>query len=292
MRTDLTEQQWRRAFIYTYLREHPRQASVASITENMNYALKERDGKPVSSRTVNNDLSYMRDVLRAPIRYRRHRWADVPFYYWELMDPQWQMGHILLDQTDIDCVDQAVQVCRLFGFPHLASRLKGLCEQKLLAVTDHPMAIGANDYGFHRDKTPVRTTHPSLEDLMAALRLGTYRVTVEGRRCESDHVRVHRRLVPYRVAHVRGEWFLVASVSETNQSPQAFRLSDVRKLELIAAGRAPRPSRLDKWVQTHLGQMEGGLQAEQKAAGDGRTDQRRRRGQRPRGGTDSGRHAS
>lgn len=172
----------------------------------------------VSRKTIQRDITYLQDVLRAPIEYDHHKKG---YYY---SDPMWSFSPLNLTQSELLQLMLARQMTtQLEGTP-LANTINSLLN-KLTETADRPLAVDPlflrQQVSFHN--APAR---PIRESIWTAVLEGLRRdhaVKIEYQPLESLEPAC-RVVEPVHLACVEGDWYFIA-YDRTRRATRHFALS-------------------------------------------------------------------
>jgi predicted DNA-binding transcriptional regulator YafY len=195
-----------------------------------------REGKPlkatdlarefeVNVRTAYRDLDFLRDEWRAPVEYDPHQGSYV------LTEPMTELPHVALTHGELLAIYFAEKVVRQYrGTPFeadLAGAFRKILELLPEQVKVSPSALG--DY-LSMDLGALYAPDAAIfRDVLGALRrkntaLIRYRSLSAGRTTD-------RRVRPYHVFNVGGDWYL-AAWDERRKEVRDFALHRIRRITL------------------------------------------------------------
>ncbi len=163
----------------------------------------------LSDRTVKRHIEFMRYDLGAPIEYDA---SEKGYYYRE---PDWVLPAIKVSEGELFAIILAERALRGIRNPELAEKLRRVFEKIAVQLPEEfelDPADLARDVGFQ--SAHVAPPEPELFDALAgALREGRT-LRVEYHKLGADEL-VERKLDPYLLRCIGGEWYLVAYAHET-----------------------------------------------------------------------------
>jgi hypothetical protein len=163
------------------------------------------------------------------------------------------LNNFTISVEDVELVEKAIQICSMFHFNDLSKGLQSLYQDKLFPVAGSPPGPGSRRYRFFNDGTQVLEVYPILEELIVLTTVGRRKITFTALSDLPQERMQYERLLPYRVAHIRSDWYLVTSTSDQDATPRMFRVSQIQDLVTEWAN-ANRPADLevDDWIRkTH-----------------------------------------
>jgi predicted DNA-binding transcriptional regulator YafY len=178
----------------------------------------------VSPRTVQRDLEFLRDSLNAPLEWSA---PDNGYCYGE---PTYFLPVQQLTEGDLLAVLVADKALSDFRGTAFEGKLRGIFDKLTQALPDEvvvsPQEL-AQAYSFQRT-AQVRTSGEIFHTLEQAIRDDrTLEVLYH---TQSRDVTVWRKMDPYHLANVDGEWYLLA-FCHVNREVRVFRPSRIRQIK-------------------------------------------------------------
>lgn len=205
----------------------------------------------VSRRTVQRDVEFLRDQLSAPLAFNPleggYEYTEEGFSF---PDVQMTEGEVLA----LMVADRALSAYRGTEFEDL---LRQLLDKAVLALgekrTVSPQAI-AMAYSFGHTAPPARINPAIFAQIEQSVR---ERQTLEiVYHTQSRDKTGRRRIDPYHLANVDGDWFLLAYCHK-HQEVRVFKPARIRSAKATGQRFVPRSFDPAEFLQTKLGTMSG-----------------------------------
>ncbi len=210
----------------------------------------------VSVRTAYRDLDFLRDEWHARVEYDHHKGT-----YW-LTEPLAPLPLVTISQGELIAIYFAEKVLRQYRGtpfePDLASAFGKIVELLPEEVKVSPESLDAY---LSLDLGPLYTPDAAVfRDVLAALRLRR-RALVRYRSLSSGRT-TERRIHPYHVFNLRGNWY-VAAWDERRQAVRDFAIHRIRRITVMTeAYDVPRGFDFRKYMAEAFGIEKGGRAVE------------------------------
>ncbi len=205
----------------------------------------------VSQRTVQRDIEFLRDQLGAPLAYNPleggYEYTEEGF---RLPDVQMTEGEVLA----LMIADRALSAYRGTESEAL---LRNLLNKAILALgeerTVSPQQI-AQSYSFRHTAAPSRIAAPVFSTIEKAIR---ERVTIEiVYHTQSRDETGRRRIDPYHLANVDGDWYLIAYCHK-HEEMRVFKPARIKSARSTGQHYLPRGFDPSEFLRTKIGAMGG-----------------------------------
>lgn len=215
-----------------------------------------QDGLGVSRATVVRDLSYMKDLMGAPIRYDR----ATNTHGYDPDAPRFELPGLWLNETELyallageHLLDQMQPGLLAPYIGPLRARLRSL-----LAKSGHSAAAISERIALQ--SFAPRPSHPERFATIAAALLERHRLHIRyhGRARDTET----RRLVhPQRLLRYRDNWFLIAHC-DSAEALRTFSLDRIRSADAVASPAAEiSAAELDRFIGASFGIFSGTAKA-------------------------------
>lgn len=206
--------------------------------------------QPYDRKTIQRDIDFLRDQLRAPLVYDERQKG---YYY---TDSTWVFPMLSLSEGELLQLLLAKQMAELFQGTPLADTLEGLFRKIRFALPDAvevDPVIAREQFSFHSH--PVRSINRQIwETIFRAMRKDqvmriTYRNPTEE---EADK----RDVEPLHLACVDGEWYLVA-YCRMREDLRHFAVSRIESARMTKKTFEPQPFDPDTYFENRFGRFIG-----------------------------------
>jgi predicted DNA-binding transcriptional regulator YafY len=188
----------------------------------------------VSVRTAYRDLDFLRDEWRAHVEYDHHQRT------YRLTEPLAALPLVTISQGELIAIYFAEKILRQYrGTPFEADLASAFAKIQRLLPEEVKVAPESLDAYLSLDLGPVYEPSDTVfADVLVALRrrrraLVRYKSLSSGRTTE-------RRIHPYHVFNVRGNWY-VAAWDERRQAVRDFAMHRIRRITVMTDGFEVRP---------------------------------------------------
>lgn len=215
----LSRLQWHRAYLICDLLRQGRHPNCRTLAERLE----------VHERTVHRDLTYLRDLLQAPIAYDARRRG------YHLIEPGWSMPPVRLAEGEAVALLLGLSALAAYRGTGLEGPLRSLIDKLPLLLPDHVSVDPGDlvaDVSFMVE--PPRGDQERVAAAFAALRVAieaSHRVEMTYYTPSRDEVTV-RRVDPYHLRHFEGAWYLVG-FCHLRGAYRTFALDRIQQLAVL-----------------------------------------------------------
>ena len=180
----------------------------------------------VCTRTVARDLEFMRDSQGAPIEFDRNRNG---FYY---SDPNYRLAAVNLNRREVVAMYLANRILGQYRHTPWEEDFKAAFEKIAGELPPETLIeISAFDDALYFQPKPVAVHEVGIFKSIADSIVNERRIEVEYHTYQRDEVSI-RKLDPYCLANVAGDWYLVAHC-HTRGEVRVFSPSRIRSLKIL-----------------------------------------------------------
>lgn len=202
-------------------------------------------------KTVQRDVTYLKDSLAAPVEYDYHRKG---YYY---TDPAWQMPGLQLSEGELFLLLTAERMARQYQGTPLAENLESLYQKIQTALPDEitvdPTYFATERISFQ----PLQTREISQKVWVTLFKALRFNRVIRLTYTKADSGEPEERLVePLHLACIGGEWYLVAYCRLRNDI-RHFALSRVTFVRQMKKSFEPREFDPDEYFKNRFARFVG-----------------------------------
>jgi predicted DNA-binding transcriptional regulator YafY len=226
-----------------------------------------KDGKPlratdlarefeVAVRTAYRDLDFLRDEWRVPLEYDHHQAT------YHLTEPMGSLPLVSLSQGELLAIYFAEKVVRQYrGTPFEPDLASAFAKMQELLPEEVKVSPESLDAYLSLDLGPLYTPDAAVfREILTAQRLRR-RAVVRYRSLSSNRT-TNRRIHPYHVFNLRGNWY-VAAWDEDRQAVRDFAIHRMRRVTITTEGyEVQRSFDFRKYMADSFGIEKGGRPVE------------------------------
>ena len=205
----------------------------------------------VSRRTVQRDIEFLRDQLGAPVAFNPiengYEYTEDGFTFPEV---QMSEGEVLA----LMVADRALSAYRGTASEKLLRQLLGKATAALGDRLEISPERVAESYSFLHTAPPARVDPEIFSTLERAIRDRESLQVVYHTQSRAETS--SRRIDPYHLANVDGDWFLLAHCHK-NQEVRVFKPARIRKVKATGQRYVPRTFDPEEFLQTKIHAMGG-----------------------------------